>query len=144
MKAERPTGAPDPRIVPPVGHAVQVAPNMADPTVVALARRMYFSRFADKVVEAGVDADDGLQEVLMRLWMKSQGASRWNPERGGLSTWLFVATGGVVLNLIDKHRRYVRRSGDVGREADASWLARAVEEEHKGPKKRHRHKERCV
>jgi DNA-directed RNA polymerase specialized sigma24 family protein len=123
------TGAPDPRLRPPVGHAVAVAPDLGDAEVLAMARRIYRSRFAAQVEEAGIDAEDGLQEVLMRLFLKSQGASRWNPERGGLSTWLFVATGSIVLNIIDKHRRYVRRAGTPGQGEDAAMSARAVEED---------------
>jgi DNA-directed RNA polymerase specialized sigma24 family protein len=121
------SGAPDPRVSPPIGHAIKAAPDLSDPKVVRLARRMYFSRFADQVTEAGIEAEDGLQEVLLRLFLKSQSPSRWNPERGGLTTWLFVATGGVVLNMIDKHRRFVRRAGEVCNEGDAACMARAVE-----------------
>lgn len=77
-----------------------------------LVRRLYLRRFAFRVEQAGMDSEDGLQEVYLRLLRKTtQPASRWNPERGALSTWLYVAMSGIVTNMVHAHVLAQRRNG---------------------------------
>lgn len=74
--------------------------DLDNPAHYELVRRMYFARFSAQVLAAGIDTEDGLQAVFEGLVKKSQSAgSRWDPKRGALSTWIHVATSGLVKNL---------------------------------------------
>lgn len=86
-----------------------------------LVRKLYFGRFSARVRAAGIDPEDGLQLVFEGLVRKSQSErSRWDPTRGSLSTWIFVAVSGLTINLAQKQRR--RPTLDLGGESDvASW-----------------------
>lgn len=108
----------------PVGQS----PNLADPAVLQMARRIFFRRFSGFVRAADLDLDDAFQAVCVGLVTRSRMGSRWNPERGGLSTWLFVAIQGIVLNLLDQQRRAERRNGSVGRSRDVSEELQFLEE----------------
>lgn len=78
-----------------------------------------------RVVAAGVDEEDALQLIYEGLLRKAASPrSAWNPQRGALSTWVTVAMGGLVINLVEKHRNQTRpvlgRSRDV---ALGAWPA---------------------
>lgn len=113
-------------IVPlsPVG----ASPDFNDQNVLRLARRIFFRRFSRSVQAAGIDLDDAFQAVCIGLITRSRMPSRWNPERGALSNWMFVATTGVVRNLVDQQRRALRRNGSVGLGRDVAEELRWVEE----------------
>jgi DNA-directed RNA polymerase specialized sigma24 family protein len=104
------------------------SPSFDDPEVYELVRRIYFARFSRRLVAAGIDAEDGLQACLLHLITRSRMPSRWDPTRGGLSTWLYVAMTGIAINLVDQQRRMLRRSGSVGLGEDVALHVRAVEE----------------
>ena len=104
-------------------------PDVSDPKVFALMRRMYWARFSQRVEAMGIEHEDALQEVCMGLTTRSRSASRWNPKRGALSTWVYVAMNGMLLNLIDKQRRALRRSGSVGMGEDVALTVQAAEDE---------------
>jgi len=111
-------------------HARPAAsPDMGDPRVYELARQLFFKCFSVRLGAVGVDLDDAMQEILLRLFTRSTSPSRWDPKRGALSTWMYVAMTGIVLNMHDKHCRYLRRSGSVGAREDISISLRAVESE---------------
>lgn len=87
------------------GHTLPLGLNLADPAVYTLARRLYFKRFSQRVTAAGLDADDGFQEVLIGLVRRQHGRSRYDPSRSGLSNYLYVVISGIVINLADSARR---------------------------------------
>lgn len=91
----------------------------------ALVRKLYYARFSERVAAAGLDVEDGLQTVLEGVMRRSQsaGGSRWDPSRGSISTWLMVAISGLVINLVDQHRRAERRNGVLGGAADIASVA---------------------
>lgn len=91
-----------------------VSPDLGDPETYGVARRLFFSRFSRRLVAAGLDEDDAFQEILVCLVTRACSASRWNPERGALATWLYWAMSGAVINTADKAMRAARRNGTVG------------------------------
>lgn len=97
-------------------HAPSTGLNLADPAVYTLARRIYFARFSGRVKAAGIDEDDGFQEVLLGLLRRQAGKSRYNPAKSGLSNYLFIAMTGLTINLADSARR--RSWCTLGAEAD--------------------------
>ena len=103
--------------------------DLGDPATYQLVGRIFNGRFAGRLQSSGVDPEDALQSVYVGLLSRSAGRSRWDPSRGSLSTWVYVATSGIVSNLLDSHRRTLRRDGGLGREEDAaaSWRGPTVE-----------------
>lgn len=89
------------------------SPDMSDPAVLGLVRRIYWRRFSRRMEWAGIDPDDALQDVMVSLIVRSRGRSAYDPERAALSTWVYVAISGIVINLADKARR-ARRRGALG------------------------------
>ena len=79
--------------------------NLADPKIYALAKRIYYKRFSTRVGWAGLDPDDGFQEVLVALLRRQHLASRYNPDRSSVSNYLFLAMSGITINLADSARR---------------------------------------
>jgi hypothetical protein len=96
------------------------SPDLNDAAVLRMARRVFFKRFGPMVLDAHICLDDAWHDVVIGLLTRSRGGSRWDPTRGGLSTWLYVAERGIVLNLVDAERRRVRRSGTVGAACDVA------------------------
>lgn len=86
-----------------------------------LVQRIYYKRFSLRVQAAGVESEDGLQLVYEGLLRKSQSErSRWNPSRGSLSTWVYVAMSCLVMDLAAKEERHTR--AQPGRMRDvATW-----------------------
>lgn len=118
------TGGSD--VVPDFGPPVD--PKRARPAqeteAYTLARSVYLGRFAWQMQAAGIDIEDGWPIVLCGLITRARsGRSRWDPARGGLSTWLYVAMRGIVINAIDKETRYRRRSGELGEGEDVASVA---------------------
>lgn len=116
-----------PRFLPDDAGA---SPDLGDADVQRVVRRIYWARFSGRLEAIGIDPEDGLQDVQLRLLIKSRSeGSRWDPERGSLSKWVFVATRGIVMNLADQHQRMMRRSGALGIEGDVAVVAVAPEDE---------------
>ena len=92
--------------------------DFSDPAVYGLVRRIFFRRFSARVRWAGLDPDDALQDIYVGLLTRSQGKSKWDPSRGGLSTWVYVAISGMVINMAEKSRRTGRTT--LGVEEDVS------------------------
>lgn len=57
--------------------------------------------FAYRAIGNPSDAEDVVQEVLVRVW---RGARRYDPERGTVSTWLFT----IARNVVIDHQRRAR------------------------------------
>lgn len=87
-----------------------------------MTRKLYFGRFSARVRGAGIDVEDGFQHVVEGLLRKTKSErSRWDPTRGSLSTWLYVAMSGLTINLADSASR--RAHTAPGKRSDAaSWL----------------------
>ena len=79
--------------------------NLGDPAIYALAKRIYYKRFSTRVAWAGIDPDDGFQEVLLAILRRQTLASRYNPARSSVSNYLFLAMSGITINLADSARR---------------------------------------
>lgn len=85
--------------------------------------------FAYRAIGNLQDAEDVVQEVLVRVW---RSADRFDPERGAVSTWLFTIARNVV---IDHRRRQQARPHVVSEvtaesgepDADATAFDRALE-----------------
>ena len=85
--------------------------------------------FAYRAIGNLQDAEDVVQEVLVRVW---RSADRFDPGRGAVSTWLFTIARNVV---IDHRRRQQARPRVVGEVAadeheaggDAAAFDRALE-----------------
>jgi len=91
------------------------SPDLGDPEVLRVVRQVYRGRFRRHVASFGMDQDDAYQDVVLALVRKSRlPGSCWDPARGGLSTWAYVAIQGIVSNLIDQHKRAERRNGSLG------------------------------
>lgn len=104
------------------GGRVMVAPlpavDFGSPAVQQLIRRIFFHRFSARVRWAGIDPEDMLQDIYVGLLVRSHGKSAWNPSRGALSTWIYVAISGMVINAADKARR--RNRAVLGTERDVA------------------------
>lgn len=104
------------------------SPDYNDPSTLTLARRIYYRRFSSRVAALGLDVDDAFGDILEGLVRKSRSnGSRWDPNRGGLSTWTYVAISGLVLNMAAKARVRIALDytdddtyADVA-ESDSSW-----------------------
>lgn len=98
--------------------------DLSRPDQYETVRKLYFGRFSARVRATGTDVEDGFSEVIEGLLRKSRSErSRWDPTRGSLSTWLYVAMSGLCANLAEKAARKAHTS--VGRGADVSawtWL----------------------
>jgi hypothetical protein len=82
--------------------------DFSDPAVYGLVRRIFFRRFSSRVRAAGIDPDDAIQDIYVGLLTRSKGKSKWDPSRGGLSTWVYVAISGMCINMADSARRRAR------------------------------------
>ena len=96
--------------------------DLADPQVRDAVQRIYHARYARTVSEAGIDLNDGLQEVYCTLLRRNRGRSVYDPSRGALSTYVYQVCRSAVSGLIDKHRRMLRRDGGVGLDMDAALI----------------------
>lgn len=86
----------------------------------ALVKRIYQGRFSARIQAAGLDQDDTFQTLLEGLLRKSQSErSRWDPTRGSVSTWIYVALSGLVINLVQASERRRAMTGD--QQDVASW-----------------------
>jgi hypothetical protein len=114
-----------PSVEPTEGHG---SPDFRDPKVYALARRLFFRRFNERLKAAGLDEDDAFQDTLVILVRRSTMPSRWNPARGAsLVKWLFMNMSGIAKNLADKEKRAQRRNGRPGAGRDVGdWMGREV------------------
>lgn len=93
--------------------------DLADPRCYGLARAIYRSRCARRLMDAGVEREDGWQTVCMGLLRKSKSeGSRWDPTRGSLSTWLTVAIYSLTAHILQAASRRLRTH--TGRDSDAS------------------------
>lgn len=105
-----------------VAHPSALPPSatvdFSDPKVYGLVRRIFFRRFSARVRWAGIDPDDALQDIYVGLLTRSKGKSAWDPSRGALSTWIYVAISGMVINMADTQRRRGRTT--LGVEDDVS------------------------
>lgn len=92
--------------------------DLSDPEVVALTRRLLLGSvggaWARKCKAAGLDLDDVLQEILIAVLRRNNGANPYNPERAGLVTYLYVVTRSVVAVVLDRERRAKGRGWIVG------------------------------
>lgn len=79
--------------------------NLNDPKTYELVRQIYYKRFSRRVEAAGIDADDGFQEICLGLIRRQSFKSRYAPERGALSTYLFWFMGGVTMNMAAAAKR---------------------------------------
>lgn len=99
--------------------------DMNRPDHYELVRRIYLGRFTERVRAAGIELDDGFQNVVEGILRKSRSErSRWNPKRGSISTWVYVAISGLVINMVASAARLGRSSPD----ADADVASWAVDE----------------
>lgn len=57
-----------------------------------------------RAVAEGMDREDLLQEVLCRLAARQRMASRWNPARADLSTYVWLFTSSCCSQQLRKHR----------------------------------------
>lgn len=71
--------------------------------------------FAYRALGNPSDAEDVVQEVLVRVW---RGARRYDPERGTVSTWLFT----IARNVVIDHRRRQRARPQVAGDAQLDGL----------------------
>lgn len=83
--------------------------NLGDPQTYQMVRNIFFRRFSRRVVDSGMDPEDTLQSIFVGLLTRSQGRSRWDPTRGAMSTWVYVAMNGMIVNMADSHYRAQRR-----------------------------------
>ena len=91
------------------------------PAHLELARAIYLKRFSLRVRAAGVEVEDGLQEVLEGLLRKSHSErSRWNPARGSMSTWIYMSMNCLVMDLAAKAARHARTQPGQARDV-ATW-----------------------
>lgn len=96
--------------------------DLSDKAQRDLVKSIYFGRFSKRVGKAGLEHNDVLQAIYMGLLVRSRGRSKWDPTRGALSTWMYVAISGIVINEVEKHHSFLRRSGALGRVQDvALW-----------------------
>lgn len=87
-------------------------------------RRLFVGRFVQSLQAVGLDQEDACQEMILGLLRKDASPrSRWDPSRGGLSTWMYVAMRGLTLNMIQAAQRAQAKAGP-GEEADAAIWAR--------------------
>jgi DNA-directed RNA polymerase specialized sigma24 family protein len=63
-------------------------------------------------VESGLDRDDLVQEVLMRLLAQERSTGGWNASRAGLSTYVWLVARSVVRDVLAA--RHVRRLEQLG------------------------------
>jgi DNA-directed RNA polymerase specialized sigma24 family protein len=54
-------------------------------------------------VELGHDADDVMQEVMLRLLRRQQGRSAFDVSRGSMSNYVHLSVGSIVANYIRDH-----------------------------------------
>jgi len=94
--------------------ASTVAPrtlDLADPETMGLARRLYWARFSGRVRAAGIDPEDGFQEIVVGLLTRQAGRSAYDPRRATLSGYLYLAMTGITINMADREARRLRREG---------------------------------
>lgn len=83
--------------------------DLANPEHLSLVRSLYFGRLLPWVIAEGLDVEETLQHLLEGLLRKSRSPrSCWNPERGALCTWAFVAMSGLLSNRIVSAQRKAR------------------------------------
>lgn len=70
-----------------------------------LIRAVYMGRFVARVRAAGLDPDDTLQLVYLKLLKAEQGRSPYSPKRASPSTYVYLACSSVLMNEADKRRR---------------------------------------
>lgn len=76
-----------------------------------LAQRLYWARFSGRVRAAGIDPEDGFQEVVLGLLTRQAGRSAYDPKRATLSGYLYLAMTGITINMADREARRRRRQG---------------------------------
>lgn len=96
------------------------------PFVVAhhrLILRIYLGRFVDRVRAEGLDPDDVLSAVFLKLHRANTIGTPFDPSRASPSTYIYRAISSCVSHQVDKRRR--RWWEAVGRGSDAALSATA-------------------
>ena len=95
--------------------------DLGDEATYATIHRLFYGKFSARLAAAGIEPQDGFQIIVEGLLRRSRSEkSRWDPTRGSLATWAYVAMSGLTINMVDSHFRALRRGGSVGRKADAA------------------------
>lgn len=101
--------------------------DLSRPEQLDLVRSIFLGRSARLVRAAGLEPEDVLQVVYEGLLRKSLSErSCWNPRRGSLSTWLYVAVRGLVLNYLQSRAGRPERPGDS--DDVATWNRPSVDQ----------------
>lgn len=97
-------------------HPAALPPlDLGDPQVLQLTRRLFWRRgFAHRLIAAGWDPDDALQEIYLGLLTRQAGDSAYDSARAGLSKYLYMVISSVTLHLLDRRQtREARRQVSV-------------------------------
>lgn len=104
-------------------HEGPVALDLHSPSVQALVRRLFFARHAERVRAQGVDPDEALQEVWVKL-LRAARSSPYDPTRGSPSTYLNRVIFSATANYLRAVGRQRLRDGQPFSDRDAAELNR--------------------
>lgn len=103
--------------------SMSVGLNLNDPATYGLVSRLYWKRFCGRIRWAGIDPEEGFQDVCERLIRRQSGKSRFDPARSSMSNYLFLSMTGICINLADISRRKRSHEEVSQGESDASLSA---------------------
>lgn len=103
--------------------------DLSDAETYGLITRIFWSRIAPQAAAGGLDPEDVLQDLLIRLMRTNDGTAPFDPDRASLSTFAFVNMVSGLRNAIESKRRAERRGWVTGEEDMALSYSASVEAE---------------
>lgn len=76
-------------------------------------RKLFFAGFGRRVLQAGYDPEDVLQEVYQGILVRNQGKCPWDPAKSSFGHYVHMVASCVVSNYGRKHKRCLEEASET-------------------------------